>query len=145
MHIRQAAAADDRVIKQLVREARINPFQLDWRRFLLVVEDGGRVVGCAQVKTHGDGSRELASLVVSPERRRQGLARQLIQRLMAEYGGPLYLTCRSELEPFYRKFGFYWINREQMSPYFRKLSGLANILLRLAGGKRRMAVMRWDG
>ena len=43
--------------------AGLNPFSLGWPRFL-VAEDGGRVVGVAQIKPHGDGSRELASLAV---------------------------------------------------------------------------------
>ena len=41
----------------------------------------GEVIGCAQIKPHRDGSRELASLVVHPDYRGQGIARRMIQYL----------------------------------------------------------------
>ncbi len=145
MEIRQASAADERMIKRMVREARINPFQLDWRRFLLVVDPAGQVVACAQVKSHGDGSRELASLVVVKAHRGEGLARLLIERLKQEHGAPLYLTCRAELQPFYRKFGFFTQALEDLPRYFHRISALVNLLSRWAGRPNRMAVMLWDG
>jgi hypothetical protein len=50
----------------MVREARINPRNLHWSRFLLA-EEGGRIVGIGQVKIHKNGTREVASGVVRHE------------------------------------------------------------------------------
>ena len=49
INIRPATAKDGETIKALVRMARINPRNLDWRRFI-VAEENGRVVGIGQVK-----------------------------------------------------------------------------------------------
>ena len=47
-----------------------------WPNFV-VAEDGGTIVGIGQVKTHGDGSRELASIAVIPARQSQGIGGRL--------------------------------------------------------------------
>ena len=65
--IRPATQADQPAITAMVRAAGINPLSLHWPRFR-VAEDAGRVVGVAQIKIHGDASRELASLAVAPDR-----------------------------------------------------------------------------
>jgi N-acetylglutamate synthase-like GNAT family acetyltransferase len=123
--IHVASAADQPVIRRIVRDANINPFSLDWRRFL-VAERDGRIIGVGQVKPHGDGSRELASIAVIPDWRGRGIASAVIQALLARESGPLYLTCRSLLESFYVRFGFQRIERDEMSPYFRRISWVAN-------------------
>jgi len=145
MELRRATAADDRVIKNMIHRENLNPMQLDWRHFWVAVDGDGRVVGCAQVKTLRDGSRELASLVVEEALRGQGLARRLIERLQAENPPPLYLTCRSSLQPLYRRFGFTAVPAEAMPPYYRLISRLAGWLMRLARRDEYLAVMRWDG
>ena len=74
MHtIRRATRQDANAIHALIRQVRINPMALDWRRFLVVVDEQHRVIGCGQVKPHADGTRELASLAVVPEWQRQGI------------------------------------------------------------------------
>src|SRR5690348_16699724 len=90
--IREATEADQATIRAIIREAQLNPMNLDWPRFL-VAEDGGQVVGIGQVKPHSDGSRELASIAVIPSRQRGGIGRQLIRALLAREAGPLYLVC----------------------------------------------------
>jgi GNAT superfamily N-acetyltransferase len=67
-------------------------------------QDG--LLGCAQVRLHADGCRELASLVVIPAARGQGIARALIAQLLGGSPRPLYLRCEESLQPFYEKFGF---------------------------------------
>lgn len=126
IHIRAATAADQPAIQQIVRRARINPIGIDWRRFL-VAEADGVIVGIGQVKPHRDGSRELASIAVVPERRRQGIASQIIRALIAREQGVLYLTCRAELEPFYMRFGFRRIQKDEMLPYFRRIAFLLRL------------------
>jgi hypothetical protein len=41
---------------------------------------------------------------------------------------PLYLTCRSELGPFYEKFGFHTVSAGQLPKYFRRISRIAGMV-----------------
>ena len=128
MKLRPAQATDQETIVAIIHEADINPRDLDWRRFLIAEEDG-LVVGIGQIKLHGDGSRELASLAVIPSRRGQGIGSEIIRALLAKESGTLYLTCRAQLEPYYTRFGFHRIERNEMTPYFRRLMRVARFLL----------------
>ena len=106
---------------------------LDWPNFV-IAEEGGVVVGVGQVKTHGDGSRELASIVVVPERQGQGIGSAVIKTLLASNPGVvLHLTCRSRLRTYYERFGFRSLNRFEYPPYFRRLIPLVNLVGRLTG------------
>lgn len=142
--LRPATAADEADIKALIKLVRINPMDLDWRRFLLASTPDGRLAACAQIKPHADGTRELASLAVSDAWRGLGLARQLIEALTAREARPLYLTCRSGLEPFYQKFGFRSLGKDELTPYYRRLQKLANAMMKLGGGSETLSVMRLD-
>ncbi len=103
--IREARETDQGAIKAIVRSARINPTGLEWSAFL-VAEENGRVVGVGQVKAHKDGSHELASIAVVPERKRQGIGGCIITALLARENGPLYLMCTDDLEGYYTRFQF---------------------------------------
>jgi N-acetylglutamate synthase-like GNAT family acetyltransferase len=145
-HLRPATAEDERLIRATIRAMRLNPLGLDWRRFTIAETQAGRFAGCVQVKPHRDGSRELASLAVSPAFRGRGVARLLINHLFASEAPPLYLTCRAELHDFYQKFGFCSLtDASDMPPYFRRLSRLAGAFLFLARRTDRMLVMVWRG
>ena len=61
--IRPANADDQFAITAIARAAWLNPFDLDWRRFLLA-QWGQDIIGIGQVRPHKDGSRELASIAV---------------------------------------------------------------------------------
>ena len=125
----QAADKDHAIpIRRLVRSSGINPTSLDWRRFLVALDADGRLIGCGQVKPHRDGSQELASLAVIPALRGRGVARAIIEALLAEHPGDLYLMCQSSLGPLYAKFGFEAIEEAQMPTYFRRVSKLAGVL-----------------
>jgi N-acetylglutamate synthase-like GNAT family acetyltransferase len=140
--IRTAERGDAWAIRALIYTTGINPLGLDWRRFIVAVDDAGQVIGCAQVKPHADGSREVASLAVQPGRQRQGIGRALLERLLAEHAPPLYLTCRASLRPFYERFGFRALARAEMPPYFRaihRLYGFFKMISRRAEG---LLVMR---
>ncbi len=117
--IRPARKADEQIIKQIVRDARINPTQLDWRRFL-VADDEGRIVGTGQVKAHRDRSRELASIAVIAAYQHRGVASQIIRALLAREDSDVFLVCRAQLETFYQQFDFRRANRDEMPPYFRR-------------------------
>jgi N-acetylglutamate synthase-like GNAT family acetyltransferase len=140
--LRPAAAADFKKIKSLVREARINPTGLDWQRFIVAENDHGVVIGCVQIKPHRDGSHELASLVVDPEFRGQGIARALVEGLLENHTGELYLMCRSSLGGFYEKLGFAAVDETQMPPYFRRVSRLASLAKILAREGDELLVMK---
>ena len=131
--IRPATEADQPTIRRLVKAARINPRDLNWPNFV-VAEDGGEIVGVAQVKSHGDGSRELASIAVVPVRQGQGIGRLLIETLLArEQGVVLHLTCRSELQGYYERFGFRRLERAEYPPYFARMVPMINLVMRLFG------------
>lgn len=139
MNLRPANQLDQPTITRLIRDAGINPMALDWHRFL-IAEEGGQIIGIGQVKPHGDGSRELASIAVIPERRGQGIASEIIRALLANENGDVYLTCRASLEAFYHRFGFRKIGRDEMTPYFRWIHRIGNFFARLA--RTEMLVMK---
>ena len=101
-------------------------------------------MGCGQIKPHGDGSRELASIAVWPRYQGQGLGRAIIYHLLSGASPPLYLTCRASLRAYYEPFGFQVLEPEEMPPYFRrlwKLFRLVKVFLRREDG---LLVMRWQ-
>lgn len=104
--LRPAARSDAFAIRLLIWRVRINPMNLNWRRFVVAVDRQGRLLGCGQVKPHGDGSRELASIASQLNARGQGVAHAIIAHLLEQSAPPLYLTCSARLEGFYRRFGF---------------------------------------
>lgn len=142
--LRPAVEADQRTIRALIRSVGINPMGLDWPRFWVAVDDQERIVGCAQVKEHGDGARELASVAVRPEWRKRGVASDLIRHLMAEHGPPLWLTCRSSLTGFYTRYGFIEVTDDQVMPrLLRRVRRLMNGVFRLLPKGEYLAVMVW--
>ncbi len=143
--LRPATQADAATIRQLITQVNINPLGLDWRRFILAVDSNGNIIGCGQVKPHADSSSELASIAVLPEWRGMGVARAIIQYLLEQHPGRLYLTCRAELGPMYQKFGFRTIQKGEMPPYFRRVSRMVNLFSRLFRRAERLLVMRYYG
>jgi N-acetylglutamate synthase-like GNAT family acetyltransferase len=128
--LRWANEEDEPAIKRLVRESNLNRMGIEWPRFI-VAEDvsraAGPIVGIGQVKVHGDGSRELASIATVPDRRGEGIATALIDALITTQTGDLYLTCRAHNEKFYERFGFRRVERaEDAAPYFRRFVRLIN-------------------
>ena len=140
--IRPAREEDNWPIRSLIYRSRLNPMGLDWRRFLVAVDENDHVIGCGQIKPHGDGTREVASIVVKPAYRGQGIGRAIIERLLAENQGVLYLTCRSTLGPFYTRFGFQPFQPGNTTPYFRRLKRLASLARLVFRVKDEMLVMR---
>jgi N-acetylglutamate synthase-like GNAT family acetyltransferase len=146
--IRPATEADQPMIRRLIAEARINRMSLNWPNFV-VAQDAdskdGAIVGVGQVKAHGDGSRELASIAVIPTRQRQGIGRAIIETLLArEPGAVLYLTCRRELQSYYEPFGFRLLVPSEYPPYFRRIVPLVNAAMRLLRFGTQIVVMRRD-
>lgn len=143
--VRPATREDSRAIRLLIHIVRINPTGLNWRRFLLAVTPQNKLLGCGQIKPHADGSREMASLAVKEQARGQGVARTIIEALLAnEPERPLYLMCRDRLKPLYVKFGFLAIGLKEMPPYFQRISRTERILNSKAQTDDRLTVMRLD-
>ena len=141
-----ALEADFPAIKALIHETGINPMGLDWRRFKVAkTVEGDHFIGCGQLKPHGDGSVELASIAVTEAWRKKGVASAVIQMLMAEGPRPLYLTCLSHNGPFYEKFGFRIVSGDELTKYFQRLRKMADLMsaLGVMRGKK-MLVMRLD-
>jgi N-acetylglutamate synthase-like GNAT family acetyltransferase len=141
VNLRPAAAADFPSIRALIRRVHINPYGLDWRRFLVAVDAEGRLLACGQLKPHGRGVVELASIAVEASHRGQGLARLIIERLIAEGPRPLYLTCRSSLGPLYAKWGFRELPMSDMPRYFQRLARVMSAITGIFPVGERLLVM----
>jgi N-acetylglutamate synthase-like GNAT family acetyltransferase len=133
--LRSAIEEDSTAIRDLVRVGQINPTGLKWERFIVAEAEDGHVVGCCQIKPHRDGSIELASLVVHPDWRGQGIGRAMIEHFLSVHEGDLYLMCRSNMRSLYEKFGFKTIRRDEMPRYFQRIMRLMGLF----------EIMRSDG
>jgi len=143
--IQNAQSQHGSQIRKLVLSSGINPTGLDWQHFLVALTPNGDFIGCGQLKLHADGSTELASLAVTPAWRGRGVARALIEALLASHPCDLYLMCQSSLGPLYEKFGFRAIGQKEMSTYFRRVSKLAGVLENLRKAGEHLLVMRRPG
>jgi N-acetylglutamate synthase-like GNAT family acetyltransferase len=140
--LRPATEADFPEIRALIRQVRINPTGLDWRRFTVAVNWSGEMIACAQLKPVPGDLTELASLAVRPAYRHLGIARSLIEYLLADAPRPVYLTCRSSLGKMYEKFGFRVLETEDMPDYYRRLQKLAGIFMGLMRRNETLLVMK---
>ena len=130
---RVATEDDQPTIQRLIREVHLPRMNLQWANFVVAEEDH-EVVGMGQVKSHGDGSRELASIAVVPARQDQGIGGAIIQALVSrEPGVVLHLSCRRELEGYYERFGFKRLEPAAYPPYFRRTTLLINRITRFFG------------
>ena len=125
--LRPALESESVQIKDLINLVGINPTGLDWKRFIVPVNERGQVIACGQIKPHGTDIRELTSIAVLPEYRGQGIARAVIEMLLRENPKPLYLMCISHNGPMYEKFGFHVIPDEKMPRYFSRIKKLFDI------------------
>jgi amino-acid N-acetyltransferase len=139
--LRKAREEDAAIIRKIIHDAHINPFAIRWQHFILAVDAADRVVGTGQIKTHYDGTRELASIAVIPDFQKLGIARMIISRLLQDSPPPLYLTCRASLGNFYRKFGFEPLGQHQLEGYFARLLKVGTFFARLGLTKDSMLVM----
>jgi len=140
-----ATENDFSAIRELIHSAQINPTGLDWHRFWVAKTSTEAILGCGQVKPHKDGTLELASIAVNPDWRRQGIASAIIRQLIKLYPGPLYLTCRSSLGEFYRPFGFQVLTPDEMPPYFRRISRLGSVIMKVGLAGESLLVMKREG
>lgn len=138
--VRRATAADQAAIRAIVRQARLDPFNLKWLNFVLAEVDG-RVAGIGQIRPH-PGCPELGSIVTLPEYRGQGIAARIIETLIDGRTDTVYLECAGRMASFYTRFGFREIPRQKAPMPLKLKAGLGNVLGRLFG--IRIAVMKRD-
>lgn len=117
--IRRARQEDQETIVSLIRQAKLNPRNLHWEKFL-VAEENDRVIGVRQIKTHARGTREVASGFVLPEYRRRGISAQLMNELLARETGPLYTMVSEKRTGYYEQFGFRRVDIDQLPADFRR-------------------------
>lgn len=135
--IRPATESDSSIIKQMIRQAHLDPTSLKWQNFL-IAEAEGEIVGIGQVKPLPN-CEELGSLVTKRAYRGQGVGARLISELEARAGRPLYLICASKLGTYYQRFGYETISWWD-APTILKLKLTPALILRLFG--IRVLVMR---
>lgn len=140
--IRPARETESAQIRDLIHSAGINPTGLDWKRFVIAVNDQDEMIGCGQIKPHGGDIWELASIAVYPEHRGKGVARAIIEHLLKGSPRPLYLMCESSLGSLYEKFGFRAISYEDMPRYFQRMSKLAGLVTTLARREERLLILK---
>jgi N-acetylglutamate synthase-like GNAT family acetyltransferase len=145
INLRPATEDDIKTIRHLVRIGQINPSGLHWKRFILAETREGEVIGIGQVKSHRDGSHELASIVVHPDWRGRGVARKIIEHLHGKYHSDLYLMCRAEMGPMYEKFGYQALTPEEMPSYFKRIMRMLGFLGRVGGNGDRVLIMKRSG
>lgn len=145
VRLRKASIKDAASIRALIRQVRINPTNLDWRHFLVAVDDQDRVIATGQIKPLRDGTREMASIATAPEYRNQGLASAIITRLVAETPRPLYLVCLERMGSFYVRFGFRELTPEEMPRVLgREAAFMAWMRRHIAHNMPRLLVMKID-
>lgn len=115
--IRLAAENEQEIIRELIRQARLNQRNLNWQNFL-VAESEGQVVGLRQVKTHKEGTREVASGYVLPDYRHQGISARLMEEVLSREKEELFLMCDRKWADYYRRFGFEEVEKEGLPADF---------------------------
>jgi len=141
-NLRSARESESTQIRDLIHLTGINPMGLDWKRFVVAVNERDEMIACGQIKSHGQGIPELASIAVHPEWRGQGVARAIIERLLNDSPRPMYLMCESSMEAMYEKFGFRGVSYEEMPRYFQRISKLAGMVTALAQRHERLLIMK---
>ena len=125
--IRSAVESESTQIKALINLVGINPSGLDWKRFIVAVNESGEVISCGQLKPHSGDILELASIATLPSYRGHGLASAIITELLKTPTRSLYLMCIAHNGPLYEKFNFHSITDNEMPKYFRRMKNLFNV------------------
>lgn len=132
-------------IKILILKSGLNPTALDWHNFYIAYDADGNFIASGQIKNHFDSSLELASLVVKKNWRKKGIGSALIEKLLENNPGEIYLMCQSCLGSLYEKYAFQTITESEMPKYFRRVSKLAGVIENLRKQGESLLIMRRNG
>jgi N-acetylglutamate synthase-like GNAT family acetyltransferase len=108
MTIRRACANDESAIHALAKSEPVNPLDLHWFNFVLAMWDD-EIVGAVQVRCHRDGSRELGTLIVALAYRGHGIAARLVDAVLDEQPGRVFVVTRRTRVRHYDRWGFHEI------------------------------------
>ena len=117
MKISKSKEEDLEKIIEILEEFGGDRKDLDYRDFV-VAKEGEKLIGCVRIKKLAD-CLELASLVVLPEYRKQGIGSGMLKELLTEVLDPVYILCFKRNLPFYTENGFELISVEEMPKSLR--------------------------
>jgi N-acetylglutamate synthase-like GNAT family acetyltransferase len=109
--IRPATEKDMLTVRRLAETYALDTERLAAEQFL-VAEERGRLVGFSRLKPYPDAV-ELGCLGIIPERRGSGIARQLVERLLARVAGDVYVT--TDVPELAQRFGFVEVDQAPAS------------------------------
>ena len=112
--IQRAIAADQSALVALIRNERLNPNGLFWEKFIVATQ-ANRLIGAVQIRRHADGSRELGSLVVAPDKRGAGLAGELIDAVLSTETGRVLMVTGKAHAAHYARWGFVSVSASHIS------------------------------
>ena len=103
MHVRKALPREIPNAVGLARSLGLDYPGMEGDAFWVAEDDGGRTVGVVALKRHPD-CLELCTLGVEPGSRGRGMAKALVEALMAEAPGPVHLA--TVIPGFFESCGF---------------------------------------
>jgi N-acetylglutamate synthase-like GNAT family acetyltransferase len=137
--VRRARPDDQPVITAMVRRARLNPAGLRWEQFV-VGERDGRAVGVAQLRRHSDGTKELASLVVEPGARGQGIATHMVDTLLAGETAAVYALIDRRYAGHFARWDFRQVGRGDLPPSVHRIYLIGRVVTALGSLLRRQRI-----
>lgn len=123
IEIRKARADEIETVRALIVSGEMPAIELErWIEEFWVLDDGGRLIGCAGVETYGEAA-VLRSVMVAPELRGTGWGVRLVERCldyMREKGaGRCYLFTMTAMD-FFPRFGFEACTLDDFEPAVRE-------------------------
>ncbi|MDW6026463.1 GNAT family N-acetyltransferase [Mesorhizobium sp. BAC0120] len=104
--IRRATELDQPAIRALARTGQLNRTDVKWSSCWVATAAGQQIVGIVQMRRHSDGSHELGPLVVRKEMRGQGVAKRLMDALVAAEPGPVWMVTAHVFTAVCKRWGF---------------------------------------
>jgi N-acetylglutamate synthase-like GNAT family acetyltransferase len=111
--LRPAQAEELTAIKALLASVGGDQENLQPSQFVVAQGDDGIILGCGRLKPYLDFV-ELASIAVVKGSRSAGIGRGIVNQLLEQYQGPIYLICEDDVVDFFRRFGFELIPVSEM-------------------------------
>jgi N-acetylglutamate synthase-like GNAT family acetyltransferase len=129
--LRPAKKTDLPEIRRLLRRCGLRLKVLKWSRFTVAESGDDKIVGCAQIKHRPRRPDEIASVAVDPACRHQGIAGNILERLIAAGTRPIYIFNRPDLAAFYGRFGFVWVRPDEIPAHYLPIQAILRIKHRL--------------